>query len=158
MNRLTLTPADITAALWWRLGKKFTIADHHWFWHGAIDSNGYGTLRVGGHTWKAHRLIYWLVKGPIPPELELDHLCRWSHCVRPDCLQPVTHRENVRRGIAGAVNQARYAGRTHCKVGHLLTERSQYVGLTEQGGLRRRCRICCAQQAREYRARQSGLR
>lgn len=40
------------------------------------------------------------INGPLPPGLELDHLCRNKSCVRPDHLEAVTHRENMRRAYA----------------------------------------------------------
>jgi hypothetical protein len=35
--------------------------------------------------------------GPIPDELELDHLCEVRNCGNPDHLEPVTPGENQRR-------------------------------------------------------------
>ena len=47
----------------------------------------------------AHRLYYERQHhGPIPPDRQLDHLCRVPACVNPDHLEPVTAAENIRRG------------------------------------------------------------
>src|SRR5699024_2450602 len=62
-----------------------------WIWQGRIDPKGYGRL---GWT-LAHRLVFEREVGPIPPERELDHLCRERSCVNPEHLEPVTHKENV---------------------------------------------------------------
>lgn len=58
----------------------------------------YNTVRIGGKKVYAHRTMYEQHVGPIPKGLVLDHLCRCSHCIRPDHLEPVTNAENVRRG------------------------------------------------------------
>lgn len=42
--------------------------------------------------------MYELLVGPIPPGLQIDHLCRNKICVNPAHLEPVTHRENLMRG------------------------------------------------------------
>jgi hypothetical protein len=70
-----------------------------WLWQGNIHPDkGYGIMRRGGLTRRAHRFFYETLVGPVPDGLELDHLCRVRHCVNPDHLEPVTHAENLRRG------------------------------------------------------------
>ena len=70
-----------------------------WEWTGARDRHGYGRaghgLRREG-TGLVHRMVYQQVNGPT--EQELDHLCRNPPCANPAHLEPVTHRENIRRG------------------------------------------------------------
>jgi hypothetical protein len=96
-----------------------------WLWTGTLNHGGYGKLwiRDGGRPtgWRstsAHRYSYERFIGPIPDGLELDHQCRVRCCVNPNHLEPVTHAENVRRGISGEVNGGRMRARTHCIVGH----------------------------------------
>lgn len=67
---------------------------------------GYGQVRDGDRKVYAHRQMYEQARGPVPPGLELDHLCRVHACVNPDHLEPVTRQENVRR----AVDAGAYAG------------------------------------------------
>jgi hypothetical protein len=70
-----------------------------WIWKLAKTYNGYGI--EWDHTGKkvrAHRRYYEAKNGPIPVDLQLDHLCRIRACVNPDHLEPVTAAENVRRG------------------------------------------------------------
>lgn len=70
-------------------------SDACWLWHGARSSSGYGNVgrKVDGraHTYLAHRVAYQLVKGPIPSELDIDHLCRNKLCVNPGHLEADTH-------------------------------------------------------------------
>lgn len=61
-----------------------------WIWVGASHSMGYGSF---GRK-LAHRVVYEAVKGPIPPGLDLDHICHIKKCVNPDHLRPVTHKQN----------------------------------------------------------------
>lgn len=70
-------------------------------WGGATNGQyGYGHFNVGGVIVKAYRYAYERFVGPIPSELELDHLCRTPRCVNPWHLEAVTHAVNVRRGTA----------------------------------------------------------
>jgi len=85
-------------------------ADGCWVWTGARN-NGYGRIYVAGELKYAHRLVYEALVGSVPEGLHLDHVCRRRDCVRPTHLEPVTPRENQRRGIKGVLT-------THCPQGH----------------------------------------
>lgn len=119
-----------------------------WLWTKKLDRDGYAHMWRRGRTWLVHRLTYDLLVAPIPTGMELDHLCRVRHCVNPAHLEPVTHKENILRGFSP---QAENARKTHCVNGHEFTEENTY----RQGGVRRQCRACSAEQARRYRARKA---
>lgn len=77
-----------------------------WLWTGPMFWNGYGHISAATFgTTLAHRAFYEAHRGPII-ERDLDHLCRVRQCVNPEHLEPVTHSENIIRGI-----QARSSGR-----------------------------------------------
>ena len=119
-----------------RFWPKVRKTDGCWLWEGS-KTFGYGKIGPGARALSpvaAHRVSYELLVGPIPEGMELDHLCRVPACVRPDHLEPVTHTENVLRGIgASAVN----ARKDHCKRGHPFdAENTLHVSGT------RRCRTC----------------
>ena len=119
--------------------------DQCWVWTGYKDRLGYGRLSVGGRGGRmvgAHRISWELNVGPIPHGLDMDHLCRNPSCVNPSHLEPVTHKENIRRGVTGEVNRARQLAISHCPKGHEYNELN--TGRTTKGT--RRCRQC----AREY--------
>jgi hypothetical protein len=105
--------------------KKVAFDNVHlcWEWKAGKDSNGYGNHRHKGKATGAHRVSYELIISSIPEGLELDHLCRNRSCVNPYHLEPVTHKENTRRGLI----------KTHCVRGHPRTPEN----LT-----RNRCREC----------------
>ena len=106
--------------------------DECWLWSGPR-SGRYGAACLGGKVRKAHKVVYEFLKGPVPAGKELDHLCRNRYCVKPEHLEPVSHRENILRGNSPA---AVHAKQTHCSRGHSLADAYVY-----DGG-RRRCRVC----------------
>lgn len=127
-------PARRPSREWWE--KIERSESGCWLWTGQVDAAGYG--RWGARTTGsrlAHRRVYELVVGRIPVGLVLDHLCRVRHCVNPEHLEPVTQRENLRRGNGWAGLQAR---KTHCPSGH------PYEGdnLLVDGRGHRQCREC----------------
>lgn len=103
-----------------------------WIWLSALNDRGYGQFSKK----HAHRVTYETFVGPIPEGLVLDHLCRVPCCVNPAHLEPVTHKENILRGVGiAAVN----ATKTQCKNGHELS--GENLG-TQGGGKHRRCLLC----------------
>jgi hypothetical protein len=115
-----------------------------WTWTGKTTKAGYGTYRDQ----LAHRLVYEQLHAPIPDGLELDHLCRNPPCVNPAHLDPVTHPENCRRGIAGAITKARMLANTHCARGHEWTAEN-----TKQTPRQRKCRQCIREDSAAAHAR-----
>lgn len=113
--------------------------DGCWAWIGPLDRNGYG-LAGGMKKVLAHRMAYRELVGEIPAGLGLDHLCRNRACVRPDHLEPVSHRENCRRGNGWAGTNAR---KTHCPQGHEYTpENTKLIFKKGQPNGGRNCREC----------------
>lgn len=134
-----------------RLVQKIDVLapDGCWQWISTVNSEGYGQIRISGKQRGAHRVVYEELVGPIPEGLQLDHLCRNRSCVNPDHLEPVTHRENWRRGDhPAAIVQRNQA----CKHGHSMDD--AYVD--PKSGWRT-CRTCQQEtQRRSYRARKLG--
>lgn len=123
-----------------------------WHWNGGLNSCGYGLAFYAGRSLGAHRMAWELFRGPIPAGLEIDHLCRVPRCVNPLHLEPVTHRENMRRNpdTTAAVN----ARKTHCKAGHPFTPENTRVQPGRDGAPWRACRACinAAKKQRRLRA------
>ena len=134
-----------------RLWSKVTKTDGCWLWTGALNTDGYGVVWIDekSRAGRAHRVVYELLVGPIPPHTGLDHLCRNRACVRPDHLEPVSTRVNVLRGVGiTAVNSSK----TACVNGHPFTLENTYP----QRGSDRACRTCRAAAQRRYMARERG--
>ena len=108
-----------------------------WIWAGSRDRGGYGMLRIDRVRHWAHRLAYEEWVGAIPDGLEIDHLCRRHDCVNPKHLEPVTHRENMRRGISPAAHALRF---DRCIHGHEFDDANTYRPPGNPG--RRICRTC----------------
>lgn len=121
-----------------------------WLWQGLLTDQGYARVNIRGNTRGnryrlLHRILYTHFIGPIPAELECDHLCRVRNCVNPGHLELVTHAENTLRGQGPTAINAK---KTHCPNGH------PYAGdnlVPRQG--RRKCRACDI--ARKTRAREA---
>lgn len=104
-----------------------------WEWRGALTQAGYGqgVDHSTGRFWLAHRVAFEQLRGSIPDGLHIDHLCRNRLCVNPWHLEPVTNRENVRRGMSGEL-------KTECANGHPYTPANVYL----HQGRHRQCRVC----------------
>jgi hypothetical protein len=119
-----------------------------WLWFGANNGVGYGHVWSGKKRRYAHRLAYETLIEKIPTGLDLDHLCRVRCCCNPAHLQPVSRKENARRGECGLVSGEQQRAKTHCKHGHPFTDENTY-----RVGGRRQCRACKRLGARRDRLR-----
>lgn len=117
-----------------------------WLWTGTRNNNGYGVFCADGKRQYVHRWIwqeFHYPNGSIPPEREIDHLCRNRACVNPSHMELVTHQENMRRGFFGQ--------KTHCLRGHPLKGRN--LAVYKSG--KRYCRACGRIRYRERKIRET---
>ena len=77
-----------------------------WLWTGGL-SKGYAQFYLPEiqYSVRAHKWLWELINGPVPKNLELDHLCNTQRCVNPAHLEPVTHLENMQRASKRGVWQ-----------------------------------------------------
>ena len=142
-GRLRLPPRKGIAAV--RVLARITAeADGCWLWPGALTHDGYGRIQDQGKARLAHRVVYEHLIGPVPSELQLDHLCRVRRCVNPSHLEPVTLRENLMRGNTPARLNA---DKTQCPKGH------EYAGdnLVNRADGARGCRACTLERDRIWK-------
>ena len=104
---------------------------------GYKNGEGYGqkTIRLDGkqHNFKVHRLMYESILGVIPDGLVLDHLCKTTSCINPEHLEPVSVKENVRRGKLVT---------KYCSKGHEYTPDSTHYTPHKNGYMTKKCREC----------------
>ena len=141
--RIVLAGKTVTQRFWEKVNKNGPVPTNRpelgpcWIWI-AAKNQGYGSFRIGGRydgrTLLAHVFSYWFY-ADIPDGFDLDHLCRNPPCVNPEHLEPVTRRENLRRGVGiSAVNSRK----TECIRGHKFD--ADNTRITPTGS--RRCRAC----------------
>lgn len=116
-----------------------------WLWLGHLDTHGYGVTCIKSKRLRAHRLAYSVIKGPIPDQHVIDHLCRTHWCVNPDHMEPVTDPVNMSR------QDVWNARKTHCPHGHPYAGENLIIR-TWRGKPRRICRTCVNSRARKRAA------
>lgn len=117
-----------------------------WIWLGAKYHNGYGVFCISrGKSVRAHRMAFTELVGPIPDGLQCDHLCRNRACLNPAHIEPVTHQENVLRGMSVTAENAR---KTTCAGGHSLVNAKLMTGKRKG----RRCLECALIYRRKVKA------
>jgi HNH endonuclease len=94
-----------------RFWSKVKKTESCWVWMAGTNGR-YGLFKLNDKDEKAHRISYFLTRGPIPEGLSVDHLCFNKLCVNPEHLELVPVRINIQRS---------FARQTHCKRGHPLS-------------------------------------
>lgn len=133
------------------MSKVDKVSSGCWIWaRGFKNNDGYGVFAPHKTMRSAHRVSWVMHRGPIPDNLEVNHLCEVKACVNPDHLELTTHSKNMRYGNNHLARQAR---QTHCHRGHEFTPENTRL---YRGS--RFCRTCGNQFSREYTQRKKANR
>ena len=139
----------MTEAEFWMKVEK---SDGCWLWHGSVNQHGYGHLRFAQKSTHAHRVSWLLVRGPIPPNLQVLHKCDVPACVNPDHLFLGSISDNVQDSVAKKRHSE--SRKTACKHGHEFTPANTIIRIKPNGRTRRDCRTCLNKRTREWQKRQ----
>lgn len=135
-----------------RFWQKVNKTPNCWLWTASLN-RGYGQMASGvpgNGPILAHRFAYEMLRGPIPPGRQIDHLCRNRACVNPDHLQPVTQQMNMRRGLQSRLMNGMD---NKCVNGHEYTPENTYRN--PNNPLDVRCRECSRIRDRIRRAKKN---
>jgi hypothetical protein len=78
--------------------EKVEKTDTCWLWRAAQSPGGYGVIQRGSRGQgiiRAHVFSYGHFRGPVPPGMDVRHLCHVPNCVNPDHLALGTRAENM---------------------------------------------------------------
>jgi hypothetical protein len=101
-------------------------------------SLGYVSVSYRGTVQGVHRLMYRLLVGLVPNDMQVCHKCDNPPCCNPDHLFLGDQNANMRDM---ADKKRDKAGITHCVRGHELAGENIYVRPTKTG-TRRQCKLC----------------
>lgn len=66
-------------------------------WTGHVNQNGYGRMNVGRNRLRVvHHVAWEQENGPIPPDMEIDHICFNRACINVEHMRLVSRRQNTR--------------------------------------------------------------
>lgn len=108
-----------------------------WLWCGSRFSTGYGLISYD-RLWKAHRLVWTLVNGEIPPNIQVCHKCDTPPCINPNHLFLGTAKQNQQDKAAKGRHWQQK--KTHCPKGHPYDDRNTYHPPGAPSA--RQCRTC----------------
>jgi hypothetical protein len=101
-----------------------------WLWQGHLD-HGYAKISVKGKWCRVQRIVHEEFNGPIPPGMEVHHICQNKSCVSPAHLLALSAEEHRKF-------HPENGPWSYCSRGHYLSEANTRL---ESDG-KRKCRLC----------------
>lgn len=118
-----------TVDLAWRFWPKvLPVESGCWEWQGAKGKSNHGSIGMEPHRRNvgAHRVVWEMVVGPIPPGMLVCHHCDNPPCVNPAHLYIGTVADNSRDSRVRKRSANSNTRRTHCRWGHEFTPENTY--------------------------------
>ena len=132
---------EIVEAFLLSLSTKTEISSDHdcVLWVGARRSvDGYGAFCIGNKVYPAHRLMYKIAIGGIPPKYLIHHICGNTNCINPSHLETMNFRAHF---LIGASPPAVNHMKCECVHGHPFNKKNTRI-FNEKNRIRRACRAC----------------
>jgi hypothetical protein len=115
-NYLTTFTPDQIARVEARLWPRLDVGDC-WLWTGKPTQRFHRpVINIAGTPRFVYRVVWELLVGPCPQDLEPDHLCKAPLCANTDHLEWVTHEVNMRRSTVHLLRRQRMTDT--CPAGH----------------------------------------
>ena len=122
-------------------------------WLGATKEKGYGAIRVGMRTVRAHRFAWELAHGPIPAGAWVLHRCDRPECVAVEHLYVGGAAENTRDMMERGRDWG--SSKTRCVRGHPLSGANLRRMRGANGRTWRQCRTCDRLRQQQQQQRRS---
>lgn len=87
-----------------RFWEKVERADGCWTWIAYVAPDGYGRFMINAVPHLAHRVSYERAYGPIPSDIEIDHMCHNRACVNPAHLRQATRSLNGQNLVGARID------------------------------------------------------
>jgi hypothetical protein len=110
-----------------------------WLWDAGVGNDGYGKVKRGGVTYRAHKYAWMQEHGPVPDGLLVCHSCDVITCVNPAHLFLGTQKENLEDMVRKGRKVRPFDAFDYCINGHELTSDNIY---TVPSSGKRQCRMC----------------
>ncbi len=116
----------------YRIRSKIVVSQETgcWLWQAWVSEKGYGYVYFCGRNLPAHRVVYELLIGTIPPGLTIDHQCDSKHCVNPENVQLCTASQNRKRAASVPFEEKLVAAQHLYDMGHTKTDITYELGIS----------------------------
>ncbi len=95
-DSIRIPPSDLSIEEISRILGKIFRRGECWIWGASVDVGGYGKIKIRGHSYGAHRVIYCAFGGSLNHGQLACHSCDTPACVNPSHIFPGSDMDNAR--------------------------------------------------------------